>query len=353
MSRIERRYFGRLFDGTEVEAIDLIGDAGVSATVLTYGATLQALRAPDRWGVEADVLLGFDTLGGYVEDGAYQGATVGRYANRIAGGQFRRDGRVFRLSANEGPNCLHGGACGWNRAHWTVSRLGSTAEGGVEVHFSHVSPDGDQGFPGEVRVEAGFLLHGTRLTLIYRATTSAPTPINLTSHGYFNLEADNAPVLDHQLLLRAEAFLAVDVRRIPTEPLPVAGTPFNFRQATALGDQIAVAHPQLVQAGGYDHCYVLPGSRDLRLPVAELSAPRSGRRLKMGTTEPGVQLYTGNVLGPAPPGKGGRLYGPHHGVCLETQNLPDAPNRTDFPNCFLKPGDLYESQTWLEFDVAP
>ncbi len=353
MSRIERRYFGRLVDGTEVEAIDLIGDAGVSATILTYGATLQALRAPDRWGVEADVLLGFDTLDGYLQDGAYQGATVGRYANRIAGAQFTHAGAAYRLSANEGPNCLHGGACGWNRALWSVARLGPTADGGVEVLLSHVSPDGDQGFPGEVWVEAGFLLDGARLTLSYRATTHAPTPINLTSHGYFNLEGGDASVLDHRLVLHADAFLAVDARRIPMARQPVADTPFDFRQAKALGEQIAVAHPQLVQAGGYDHCYVLQGARDVGLPVAELTAPRSGRRLKIGTTEPGVQLYTGNVLGPAPTGKGGRLYGPRHGVCVETQNLPDAPNRTDFPNCILKPGDVYESQTWLEFDVTP
>ncbi len=338
--------FGQTDDGEKIDAVILDSSEGLTVTILTLGATLQGVQLADG----AHVLLGLPHLQDYLNQQVYLGATVGRYANRIAGGRFELDGVTYDLPINNGTNTLHGGDVGFDRALWRIEQAGPADDGGVELVMSHVSPDGDQGFPGDLATLVRFHVTGQRLSMRYLATTTERTPVSLTSHGYFNLAGEGSgDILDHELTLRAEHFLPVDGHAIPDgPPACVAGTPFDFRTPRRIGDRIDEDHQQLDFGSGYDHCYVLDRDVDGLLLAAELVDPSSGRRMRVFTTEPGLQFYSGNYLGIAPDGAG---YPFRSGLCLETQAFPDSPNRPDFPSCILSPGEVWESETVLEFEV--
>jgi aldose 1-epimerase len=349
--------FGTTPDGDQVECHILEtraltpegapGDGGgVRARVLTYGATLQALEVPDGRGGRVNVVLGGETLDDYLRQGAYVGATVGRFGNRIAGARFTLDGVEHRLAANNGPNSLHGGERGFDKRVWRAEPLGPAA-----LALSYVSPDGEEGYPGTLRVTVTYSLvyeamadgvtPGHALHIDYLATTDAPTVLNLTNHSYFNLAAAG-DVLGHVLTLAAERYLPVDERQIPTGELaPVAGTPFDFTDPHPVGERIGADDPQLRIGQGYDHCYVLGDDGGL---AARVEDPETGRVMEVETTEPGVQLYTGNLLG-----EDAMPYGRHGGLCLETQHFPDSPNRPDFPSTVLRPGEEFRSHTVYRF----
>lgn len=347
---IERKEFGRLADGTPVEAVTLKHGSGLAATVLAYGGTLAALHVPDRNGKRANIVLGFDAIGGYVRTKAYIGATIGRYANRIAGGRFMLDGMEHRITANEPPNALHGGAKGFDKALW---RIDAATDGpDPSVSLSHTSPNGDQGFPGKLGVHLRYALLADVLQIDYAAAADLPTVVNLTNHSYFNLAgADEGGILDHELMLAADRYAPIGRDLIPTgEMRPVAGAPFDFRTSLPIGARIGAADEQLAIARGYDHNFVLRGRPGDRLiPAARVREPRSGRVMEVWTSEPGVQFYTGNALDGSEAGPGGRVYRRHAGFCLETQHFPDSPNRPAFPSTVLRPGAAYNSTTLFRF----
>jgi len=315
---------------------------GVTVTVSDYGARLTRIDAPDRHGRSARVLLGFDRVEDYLAEagrdgGAYLGATCGRVANRIAGASYVLDGERHRLHPNEGPNQRHGGPVGFDRAVWTVLH----ADAG-RVVMRHSSPDGDGGHPGDLEAGASFTLSDDgELAVVYHATTTRPTHVNLVSHGYFNLSGvAGATVGDHRLRIDADAVLPVGADHVPTgERRAVAGTAFDFRQFRRLGEAMAADDPQLRLGRGFNHNYCLNGA-GLR-QVARLEHPASGRSLTVSTDRPGLQLYTGGWLGGA--------FVPHEGLCLEAQGWPDACNRSDFPSTRLDPGQVYRSEVRLRF----
>lgn len=314
-----------------------------------YGATLVSCRTPDRHGRVADVVLGYSSVHGYEESSTYFGATVGRYANRIANARFVLDGRACTLTANDGPHHLHGGRRGFDKAVWTVENAGD-----AHVTFALMSPDSDQGYPGCLAVRVTYALGDANdITVDYEATTDQPTPVNLTHHSYFNLRGEGAgDVLDHALLLNAEAYTPVREGLIPTGGIePVAGTPFDFRRETPIGSRIDAAHPQLRLAGGYDHNYVLDGPSGQLRTAAMVIEPESGRTIEVATTEPGLQLYTGNFLTGTIVSKAGGRYLHRGGLCLEPQHFPDSPNHPRFPDTTLRPGVVFASRTVLRFGV--
>ncbi|MFC1435910.1 aldose epimerase family protein [Streptacidiphilus sp. N1-3] len=341
--------YGTLPDGSPVHRWTLTDGTGLTASVLTLGAILQALHVPDSSGRTANIALGHRDLTGYLGRAPYFGATIGRYSNRIAAGRFRLDDRVHLvpLSDQPRPNSLHGGEQGFDTRLWTARPLA----GGVELSLT--SPDGDQGFPGTLRASVRYTLAAGQLRIDYRADTEAPTVVNLTNHSYFNLAGEGADsVLDHELTLAAAAYLPVDpqLRPLGGGPAPVAGTPFDFTSARPLGERIGAEDEQLRIAGGYDHCWALDGGRTSNpRRVAVLRHPASGRTLKLSTTEPGIQVYTGNTLDGSFTGPSGRPYGRYSGVALETQHFPDSPNRPDYPSTVLRPGEEYRSATVLDF----
>lgn len=351
---VTRDVFGHLPDGTVVERICLGTTDGFEARIITWGAALQALLVPDRNGDIADVVLGFDDLAGYTVPGRYFGATVGRYANRIAGAGFDLDGTRIALAANEAPNALHGGVEGFSRKVWTVA---ATEDGPAPaVTLALYSADGDEGFPGALDVRASYRISGPgELTIDYTASTSSPTVVSLTNHSFFNLDgaAAGSDILGHRLRLAADAFLAIDERRIPLPGAPrdVAGSPFDFRDAHAIGTRIHDADEQLRRGRGYDHNFCLRESRGLRL-AATVEAPRSGRIMELHTNQPGLQFYSGNYLDGSVTGKYGRLHRQFDALCLEPQNWPDAPNRPDFPPARLDPGTTYRNHTLYRFSAA-
>ena len=355
-----RSSVGALADGTEVCATTLTNARGTAVRVADYGGTVLSILAPDRHGALADIVLGHDAIDAYRAGDAYLGAIVGRYANRIAGGRFEIDGTPYRLGTNDGAHHLHGGTRGFDAVVWEAEAFAHPGAAGVLLR--HTSPDGDQGYPGRLCVTATYTLtDGDALVVDLHATTDAPTPVNLSTHSYFNLTGRagaGATVLGHRLTVDADAFLPVDSGRIPTGELrPVAGTPFDFRWPRAVGAEIDAGAPQLACAGGYDHCFVLDrpaGDAALRF-AARLAEPESGRVLEVFTTEPGLQVYSGNSLRPAPPADGGAGFAPRTGLALEPQHFPDSPNRPAFPPTVLRPGQTYRSQTVLAFgsDAAP
>jgi aldose 1-epimerase len=322
------------------------GEGGVVAELSPFGATLVRLLVPDRAGRPGDVVLGFDDPAAYRGPHPFLGCIVGRYANRIGRARFRLDGREMRLTPNEGLHHLHGGPRGLHRVAWSAEPV--ERPGARGVRFRHRSPAGDEGYPGELEVEAAYwLCGGGELRIEMRARTDAPTVVSLASHAYFNLRDGGAgDVLDHELEIAADGVLAVDGERIPTgEVLPVRGGALDFTAPRAIGARIAET------AGGYDHCFVLRGPAGRLRTAARLRDPLSGRGLELATTEPALQLYTANGLGPLS-GRGGAVYRRHHGVCLEAQRLPDAPNHPEFPSARLDPGSVYEQITVLRFSAA-
>jgi aldose 1-epimerase len=346
-SMIASERLGSLPDGRVVSVFKLTGTAGVELRAMPYGATIVSLRVPDREGRLDDVVLGYEALDDYLRDRSFMGSVLGRYANRIRGGRFLLDGREVELEVNDGPNHLHGGHDGFHRRLFDVEPLGDDA-----LRFRLVSPDGDGGYPGRLDVSVTYRLGPDgALSVDYEATTDHATPVNLTQHTYFNL-AGTGSVLDHALTIHADAYTPTDASHIPTgERAPVAGTPFDFTRATPVGARLGDADEQLRRGQGYDHNFVLRGGEGLR-HAARLADERSGRVLDVHTTEPGLQLYSGNVLGGEPLGKGGRAYAPHDGLCLETQAFPDSPNRPDFPSTIVRPGEPYRSRTVFAFSTA-
>ncbi|CAL9293672.1 MULTISPECIES: aldose epimerase family protein [Streptomyces] len=323
-----KELFGTLSDGTPVHRWTL-ERAGVRVRILSYGGIVQSAEVPDRDGNSACVVLGFDTLDGYVRHPEpYFGALVGRYANRIAGGRFPLDGRTYALARNNGPNSLHGGERGFDKRVWDVEPV---ADG---VRLSRVSPHGEEGFPGRVEFSATYTLDASgALRIVYEAVTDAPTVLNPTNHSYFNLGGPGSGHAGgHELRIAASRFTPVDGDLIPAgAPADVADTRFDFRRARKVGS-------------GYDHNFVLDkGVTDTAVEVAELYDPASGRVLTVATTEPGLQLYTADHLG--------EPFAPGDGVALETQHFPDSPNRPDFPSTVLRPGEVFRSETVYGFSV--
>jgi len=351
---VTRDIFGHMPDGSAVERVRLRASHGFEAHVITYGATLQALLVPDRNGEPADVVLGFDELAGYTLPRRNYGVTVGRYANRIAGAAFALDGAGFRLAANEAPNALHGGVEGFSRKVWTVA---ATENGPTPaVTLALFSPDGDEGYPGALEVRATYRISGPgELTIDYTAGSSRPTVVSLTNHSFFNLDgaATGGDILDHRLSLAADAYLAIDEQRIPLPgpPRDVAGTPFDFRDAHAIGARIHDADEQLQRGRGYDHNFCLREPDGLRL-AARVEAPRSGRIMELHTNQPGLQFYSGNYLDGSVTGKFGRAHRQFDALCLEPQNWPDAPNRPDFPSARFDPDLSYRNHTIYRFSTG-
>ena len=348
-----RSEFGKLANGESVEAITLANSHGMKARVLAFGATLQSLVVPDRAGHGADVVLGVDNLNGYVHQTAHFGASVGRYANRIANGQFTLDGHTYQLAKNDGPNALHGGIKGFEKYLWTVSSVKSGPTASVTLTF--VSPDGDQGYPGTLTTTATYSLNEkNELSLEYRATTDKPTIVNLTNHSYFNLagEGSNHPITEERLTIPAQTFTPVSPTLIPTgEFRPVAGTPFDFRTPHVIGERIRDGRDEQLDRGrGYDHNFVVTRTptADLHL-MARLEDPVSGRVMELLSNQPGVQFYTGNFLDALIAGKNGHLYRQGDALCLEPQVFPDTPNQPKLGSARLDPGHTYVDRIVYRF----
>ena len=336
---------GQLPDGTAVEAITLSNDHGVSARILTYGATLQSLTGPDRDGKQADILLGYDDLAGYLARPDYFGVTVGRYANRIGQGRFTLDGQTYQLPLNDKGNTLHGGGKGFDKQVWKVVSV--RREPRPEVVLSYSSPDGEAGYPGQLDTRISYALDESGgLTISFEAKTSKPTIVNLTNHAIFNLAGEGAPggALGHLLTIPAKAYTPVDAGLIPTgEIRPVAGTPLDFRVPRRVDDAVRDGRDQQISFGrGYDHNWVLDkGQTATPELAARLEDPGSGRVLEVLSTEPGLQFYSGNFLDGTFLGKNGHLYRMGDGFALEPQNFPDAPNHPNFPSARVDPGKPY------------
>ncbi len=349
---VERSNHGTKSDGTPVELFTLTSGSGSRLRLSSFGATIVSLEVPDRVGKVGDVVLGYEDLRGYEEDGYYLGCVVGRYANRIAKGRFTLDGKEHVLPVNNGPNHLHGGPEGFQRKVW---RAESFVRGdAVGVTFRHTSPDGDAGYPGQLEATVTYTLHtDSSIRIEYGARTSRPTVVCLTQHAYFNLAGHRQPsVLDHWLWLGASKYTPVDETIIPTgELVAVAGTPLDFTTPRRIGDRIDALHEQLRRAGGYDHNWVLDGTWGTLLHAARLFSPESGRVLDVLTTEPGIQVYSGNFLGGNLRGKEGANYPKRSAICLETQHFPDSPNQPGFPSTVLRPGEELSSTTLLRFSA--
>ncbi|HKW10349.1 MAG TPA: aldose epimerase family protein [Gemmatimonadaceae bacterium] len=350
---VTRAPFGRLPDGRSVDLYTLSNAHGVEVRVMTFGAIVSVVRTPDRGGHVDDIVLGFDSLSGYEGEHPYFGAVVGRYANRIAHGRFTLDGTTYHLALNNGPNSLHGGRRGFDKALWTGESFTRGDSVGVALHYT--SPDGEESYPGTLQVGVRYALtSNNELIVDYEATTDKATPVNLTQHTYWNLGGEGrGDILGHVLELDASAFTPVDSTLIPTGVVaPVAGTPFDFRTPTPIGTRIDAADEQIRFGRGYDHNFVLDHPPGTLGHAARVVDSTSGRTLDVSTTEPGMQFYSGNFLDGTLVGKGGQAYGHRAALVLETQHYPDSPNHSAFPSTILRPGTTYRSRTVFAFGVA-
>lgn len=322
---------------------------GMSASILPLGGIIQCLTAPDRNGHYDDVVLGFDAAGDYDNGHPCFGALIGRYGNRIAGGRFTIDGNKYVVACNDGENHLHGGYRGFDKVNWSIDQAGGSH--GQSLRLYYISADGEEGFPGELSATVTYTLgNDDDFQIDYKATSTRPTPVNLTSHPYFNLAGQGGgSILDHELEIVAAAYTPVGPGLIPVGTVDaVAGTPMDFRDPVTIGARIDSPHEQLQRAGGYDHNWVLDNKEGALRLAARVTEPVSGRVMEVLTTEPGLQFYSANSLDNIP-GKAGAVYGPRSGFCLETQHFPDSPNRPNFPSTILRPGVLYESTTIYRF----
>lgn len=336
---------GLLEDRTHAELYTLRNDS-LTLQLCTYGARVVSLETPDRMGEMGNVALGFPTLTPYLQGRAFfLGAIVGRVANRIANGRFTLEGKEYQVPANNGPNALHGGPCGFDTRNWTPH----ADEHGVT--FSLFSDDGDQGFPGTLHARVRYSLEGSTVRIETQATTDMTTVVSLANHTYFNLAGEGSPsILEHELSLEADAFTPVNATQIPTgEIRSVVGSPFDFRMPRRIGDHIDADNEQIRAGSGYDHNFVVRGEPGVLRPVATLYEASCGRVLEVSSTEPGVQFYSGNFLDGGVTGISGRPYGRRSGLCLETQGFPDAVNQPKFPSVVLLPGRRYLSRTEWTF----
>jgi len=340
-------------DGRPVNLYTLTNSHGVEVRVMNYGGIILSIRVPDRKGQLADIVLGHETMEGYIPNPPYLGAIVGRYANRIANGSFTLDGKTYTLPKNDGPNTLHGGVDKpFNKVVWD----GEPFKGKTGVAFSYLSKDGEEGFPGNLKIKVTYTLtDANELVIDYEATTDKATPINVSQHSYFNLAGEgNGDILNHEVMLNADRFTPVDKNLIPTGELrPVKGTPFDFTTPTKIGARIDDNYEQLVLGHGYDHNWIINrNSKDTGLVLAaRVYEPTTGRVLEVSTTQPAVQFYTGNFLDGTVTGKQGHVYKRRFGLCLETQHYPDSPNHPDFPTTILKPGETFRSKTVFKFSA--
>lgn len=345
--------FGVTPDGQQVTLYTFANSAGMEARVIDYGGIIVSLRVPDRDGELEDVVLGFDSLEGYVGEHPYLGAIIGRVGNRIANGRFTLDGQEYQLPVNNGPNSLHGGNRGFDKVVWSAEPFENNRGRGLILRYT--SADGEEGYPGTLEARVTYTLtDDNELIFDYHATTDAATPVNLTQHSYFNLAGNGeGTILDHEVMLNASRFTPVNRNLIPTGELqPVAGTPFDFTEPTPIGSRIEADNEQLEFAGGYDHNFVIDRSAGDSLTLAaRVHESTSGRVLEVLTTEPGVQFYTGNFLDGTLTGKDGAVYERRTGFCLETQHFPDSPNQPEFPSTILRPGEEYRSSTVFRFSA--
>ena len=352
IAHITRADFGADRDGRAVHTYTLRNTNGIEMRVMSLGGIITHLKTPDRTGASADIVLGFDSIAGYLSEPPYFGAIIGRYGNRIGKAAFEIDGTRYPLAANNGPNHLHGGVKGFDKFVWDAE-TSETADS-QSVTFRRTSLDGEEGYPGNLATKVTYTLNNrNELVIEYEATTDKPTHVNLTHHSYFNLAGHNSgDILGHELRIDAARYTPVDETLIPTGELAsVEGTPFDFRQPTAIGARIgAEGNQQLAFGKGYDHNWVVDGTGFRR--VARVVEPTTGRTLEVATTEPGLQFYSGNFLDGTITGKEGAVYAHRSGFCLETQHFPDSPNQPSFPSTLLKPGETYRTRTVYTFGVA-
>ena len=351
-TNVSKQPFGKMPDGTPVDLYTLT-EGPVEARITTYGGIIVSLKVPDKAGKSDDVVLGFDSLDDYVKisnapaGNPFFGAIIGRYANRIAKGKFTLDGKEYSVPINNPPNSLHGGPHGFNNVVWK----GKQIPNGVEL--TYLSKDGEAGYPGNLTATVRYTLVNSALRIDYSATTDKHTVVNLTNHSYFNLAGQgHGDILNHMVTLHASRFTPVDSSLIPTGELrPVANTPFDFTKSTRVGDRIDADDEQIRFGKGYDHNWVLDSQSGKLFDAAEVYEPTTGRMLRVSTTEPGTQLYTGNFLDGTLRGKGGATYGRRGALCLETQHFPDSPNHPKFPSTELKPGQRYHTTTVFSFST--
>ena len=348
---MKKQPFGKTAAGEAVDLYTLANSSGVEASITNYGGAVVSLKTPDRTGWIADVVLGLNTLDDYLKSPFYLGALIGRYANRIANGRFVLNGVECVLARNNGRNALHGGVRGFDKAVWAARELPGDHPA---LELTYVSQDGEEGYPGELTVRVVYTLnHDSELRIDYSAETDKDTVVNLTNHAYFNLAGEGSgDVLDHVVRLNADRFTPVDAGLIPTGELrPVEGTPFDFRRPVAIGARIGQPDEQLERGCGYDHDFVVNGEMGVLREAARVVDPKSGRVLEVLTTEPGIQLYTGNFLDGTAVGKSGKPYGRRSGFCLESQHFPDSPNQPDFPISVLRAGQKFHSTTVYRFSA--
>jgi aldose 1-epimerase len=349
-SGVQQKAFGTR-DGRPVTLYTLTNSHGVEVHAMNYGGIILSIRVPDRKGQVADIVLGHDALEGYTPNPPYLGAIVGRYANRIANGTFTLDGKMYTLPKNDGPNTLHGGTTRtFDKVVWDAEPL----KGKTGVAFTYLSKDGEEGFPGNMKVTVTYTLSdANELTIDYQATTDKASPINVSQHSYFNLKGEgNGEILDHEIMINADRFTPVDKNLIPTGELKsVKGTPFDFTTSTKIGARIEDKDEQLTLGHGYDHNFVINRKGPGLTLAARVYEPTTGRVLEVSTTQPGVQFYTGNFLDGTVTGKEGHVYKRRFGFCLETQHFPDSPNHPDFPTTILKPGEKFHQTTVFKFSA--
>jgi aldose 1-epimerase len=353
-ARVDRTPFGVMPDGAVVERVTLRGTDGFEVAIIPYGATLQALKVCDRAGRSEDVVLGHDDLDGYLTARRYFGATIGRYANRIAGARFMLDGKWVELDANNGANMLHGGNDGFDRKLWRIEEVAEQPE--PRLVLSYTSADGEGGFPGRLEARVVYrITGGSELSVAFEAASDRLTVANFTNHSFFNLDGalSGTDILGHRLTIASDHYLAIDATAIPLPEPPrlVERTPFDFRVPEIIGARIRDDDEQLRRGHGYDHNFCLASSDSVRL-AARLESPRTGRVLELLTDQPGLQFYSGNFLDGTASGKGGKLYRQSDALCLEPQAWPDTPNRPDFPSALLAPGEVYLHEIVYRFGTA-
>jgi aldose 1-epimerase len=344
--QISKQRFGAAVDGQEVDLFTLSNDRGIKAKITNYGGIITSLLVPDRKGNTGDIVLGFDTLDGYLGEHPYFGAIIGRMCNRVGGAKFVLDGKIYSISANSGSNQLHGGFFGFDKKVWRANTF--IKEDSVSLTLCYLSPDGEEGYPGNLDITAVYTLNNdNELRIQFSATTDKPTPVNLTNHSYFNLAGEgHGLVYDHKLLINADHYTKLDKDSVPTgELVPITGTDFDFNEFHRIGERIHNLD------FGYDHNFVLLKPSGVCGLIALASEPSSGRKMEVYSTEPGVQLYTANWFDGKLAGKGGKYYEKHSAFCLETQHFPDSPNHPEFPSVILRPGEIYKSDTVFKFNT--